>query len=152
MDCTKEVIMRGLTHAIRNCNRNIYEWMEKSKRGSTFTISHTEVRGLVKNWIIRSLKDTMGNIQADRVLRVGNLYVSVDDIHNCIGFISLSSTDEWRSVHRDVELVKECMTQINYKALRYDPKDYLLDGLTPVSMNYGHPANIDLSSIEKIKF
>ena len=144
------VIKRGLEEAIRECNRNIYEWMVKKKRGSIFTISHTEIRGLVKNWIIRRLKDIMGNVQADRVLREGNLYVSIDDTNNCIHSISLSSTEEWRSIHGDVEIVKSAMNDIVFTSLRYNPADYHMDDSKEA--HCGNPSWISLSSIEKIKF
>lgn len=143
-------IKRALEDAVRNCNRNIYEWMVKDKRGSRFTISHTEVRGVVKNWIIRKLKDVMGNVQADRVLREGNLYVSVDDRNNCIARISLSSTDEWRQIHGDIETVKAAMDDLDFEYLRYKPEDYHMDDVK----NYHHdnPTWISLETIEKIKF
>lgn len=151
-NCTEVVITRELKNAVRNCNRNIYEWLNGTKKRKVFTISHTEVRGLAKNWIIRYLKDVMGNIQTDRLLREGNLYVSVDDDNSCISYLDLSSTDNWRQLNNDIELVRSCMRSIDYKSLRYDPSEYESDGYTPKLLHFGDPSYIDLSSISKIKF
>jgi|SRR5688572_8445754 len=146
----KHQVKAALEGAIRNCNRNIHEWIEGKKKSSHFTISYTEIRGLVKNWIIRRLKDVMGVADIDRALREGNLCISVNETDNYICGLSLTSTDTWRALHRNIELIRDAMKDINYQSLRYNPNDYLLDGMTP---KYDfEPIYVDTSSIERIKF
>lgn len=152
MEISKETLKFTLSHAIRNCNRNIYEWMEKTKRGSKFTISHTEVRGLVKNWIIRSLKDGWGYLRVDKMMRSANLVVSVDDGHGCISGVALSNISEWEHAYRDVGLIKDVFNEMNFDLLRYDPKDYVMDSTCPVDDLYGSPAFADFSKIERVTF
>ena len=141
-------ILRALKDAVKNCNRNLYEWTNSTKKNTHYTISYTEVRGLVKNWVIRRLKDVMGVVNADRCLREGNLIITLDHNDNSIKSLTLCSTDEYRSAYKDIETIKKVMATIDYKSLKYDPADYLLDGFSPaLSIN-----NFDLSSIKNVKF
>jgi len=144
----EEKILHALKDAVRNCNRNLYEWTTSTKKNKHYTISYSEVRGLVKNWIIRRLKDVMGVVNADRCLREGSLVVTLNESDNSIGSLTLCSTDEYRLAYKDIETIKHCMARLDYKSLKYDPADYLLDGFSPaLSIN-----NFDLSSIRNIKF
>ena len=147
-----DVIKAGLESAIRNCNRNIYEWVEGKKKSSHFTISYTEIRGLVKNWMIRKLRDSMGLINVERALKEGNLSIHVNEVENYIAGLDLTSDGQWRKTMDDISLLKSIMKNINYKALTYNPSDYLMDGVTPKNENFDHPEFIDLSSIKNIKF
>ena len=147
---TKEQVKIALEGAIRNCNRNIYEWITVKKKSSHFVITYTEIRGLVKNWIIRRLKDLMGVATVDRALREGNLCISVNENDNYICSMTLTSVDNWRTLHQNIELINSAMKEINYESLRYNPNDYMLDGTTPISDF--EPIYVDTSSIERIKF
>jgi hypothetical protein len=153
-DLKKYEIKRGLEEAIKNCNRNIYEWVEKSKRGARFTISHTEIHGLVRNWVIRRLKDVLGAADADRVLRQGNLCVSVNPQNNSISRLYLTGDGDWSEVKTKIKVVKDAMSMIDYEAQRYDPKDYKLDGITPLNSHsfIDHPMSISFDSIKNVKF
>lgn len=146
-------IKNGLERAIKNCNRNLYEWLEKNKRGSIYTISYTEANGLVKNWIKRCMKDVVGSPTADRVLKEGNLVVAIDEKSNSIERLNLTPhRGHWKQLSDHIDMFQKCFDLINFKALRYDPNDYLLDGTTEKSPGITHPALLDLTSIDNIKF
>lgn len=155
MEITNEKLKMCISDAIRNCNRNIYEWMEKTKRGSRFTISHNEIRGLVKNWIIRRLRSEISIAQIDGILRNGNLVISVNDKDNYISslkFSSYRSNLSYSLMDNQINKFQEIFDSINYSSLKYNPSDYEIDGITPVLPNYGIPSMIDFESISKIKF
>jgi hypothetical protein len=146
---TKERVKNAIEEAVRNCNRNIYEWRVGNKREKFFTMSYTEMHGLAKNWLVRTLRDVLGMIDASRIFRDG-LCIHMDESEYCISRISLSSIDSWRGLHEKVEMVSNIMKEINYESLRYRHFDFAQDG--KYHRNYDNPSYIDLSSIDKITF
>lgn len=86
-------VMEELKRVIVNINRNLYEWRE-IRRGKTFTISYSEVYGLTKNWFVRGLRTIFGAADVDRLLRRGNLVISVDDAEFRIRAVYLKESNE----------------------------------------------------------
>ena len=153
MTASKEEIKRALEDAIRNCNRNMYEWITKNKRGSRFVITYTEVKGVVKNWIVRRLRTMIDHADLDRAIRYGNLVISINEKDGYIERIYLNdSNSHWSGIDNIIKRLMEAMESINYKHLKYDPSDYEIDGVQPKEAHFGNPANISLDTIKNIKF
>lgn len=132
MDSTTESSKKGkiiseLRRAIRNINRNLYEWKDRKAGKTNFSISYTEVYGVTRNWLIRCLRNAIGFQVADRIFRRGHLYLQINESLLCIESIRI---DHNGLFDRDATLVKEILDSIDFKSLRYDPKDYMMDGVT----------------------
>lgn len=123
---SKETLVALVRQAVTHVNRNLYEWTSGTKKGKIqFVITHSEVKGLVRGWLIRLLRDKIGYADSDRLLK--GVYVSMDADNACIKSISLCS---YGRSSRFYGLINDILSSIDYSKLRYDPKDYLMDGMS----------------------
>lgn len=123
----RESLKRELQLAIRNVNRNLHEWKDK-RRNTMLTISYTEIQGLIKNWIIRGLKNVLDSYSVNRMFARGNIVAMLNDDLR-ITNIHLSSG--WRlNTSAEFNLLQEIVSELDYKSLWYDPNDYKADGIS----------------------
>lgn len=145
---SKEALTDSLRKAICHVNRNIYEWRHDKKEKSVFVLSYTEVKGLVRNWLIRALRDKIGHADADRLCK--GVYISMDDQAFCVKSISLSWDARSHPLHATVDSI---LRDMNYRSLKYDPADYVTDGLSDKKPGVFDPFfHFSLEEIRNIKF
>jgi hypothetical protein len=150
MPAQREKVTIELKRAIRNINRNLYEWKDKKAGKTNFSISHTEVYSVTRNWIIRCLRSIMDASSVDRIFRGGHLYLQMDEANMCISKISTNSHETYRSYYNDAKTIGDILEKLDYKALRYDPDDYAPDGVTQTGFN--SEVFLSFDEISKIKF
>lgn len=144
----KETLINILREAISHVNRNLYEWtvgMKKSK--VKFTITFSEVRGLTRNWLIRSLRDKIGYAEADRVFK--GLYITIEPDNSAIQSISLSSEGKHCKTYNPIN---EILRSMNFKNLHYNPDDYVMDGMSERKAVFDPFFYFSTENIKQIKF
>lgn len=145
---SKETLIYMLREAICHINRNIYEWRHgKGRNREKFVMSFTEVKGLARNWLIRAFRDKIGPVDADRLFK--GVYVNMDEDTYSVKGIALSYEVKG---HKMYSLVDEVLSSLNYSQLKYDPKDYLMDGMSDRKPGFDPFFFISFSAIDAIKF
>ncbi len=126
----KELVLKGLTEAIKNCNRIFHSWVKEStKKGSFLKFSITEVRGLVKGEMFRSLRRHMLSQDIDNLFRIAHLFIQADMVKGNINGISLGEVDSWKSSSKSKrDEMNELLLKVPYKELHYNESDYSFIG------------------------
>jgi hypothetical protein len=149
---TREEITEQLKKAIRNINRNLHDWKKYRGTRTNFTISFTEVYGLTRNWIVRCLRSAVGPTIADGIFRKGHLFIQVDEENLCLAKISVNFIESSYLI-RHKTLISEVLSSIDYKSLRYNPSDYMVDGITQKDeLMYQPYTPMSLSHLDEFKF
>lgn len=145
---SKEILINSLKEAICHINRNLYEWTTGMKKGKIkFTITFSEVKGLARNWLVRSLRDKIGHGDADRMFR--GMYITVEPDNSAIKNISLSY-DARHS--KGYFLVNEILNSMNFKHLQYNPDDYVMNGMSARKETFDPFFYISFQNIQQITF
>lgn len=120
----KELVKFGCKEAIRNVNRNLAEWKkEESNPGRAIHVKQDEVNGLVKNWIMRSLKYKLGETIIQGIFKKGTFFVHLQQDGN-IKDICMNSLDYWEKNRYHATMKQVIEHEIDYKTLHYNPEDY----------------------------
>lgn len=130
MPAQKEKVTSELKNAIKNINRNIYEWKSGKSGKINFTMSYNEVYSLTKNWIVRCLRTITDPVTIDRIIRGGHILISMDEDNMCLNRITLANYETFRSYYKTAEIMNDILSKLDYTALRYDPKQYASDGVS----------------------
>ena len=145
---SKETLIMCIRDAISHTNRNIYEWTSGEKKGKAqFVISHCEVRGLIRNWLVRALRDKIGYGEADRLFR--HMYISMDTENSIIGSIELSSEGRYSQYYT---ITAEILRSMNYLSLKYNPNDYIMDGMSEKRDTFDPFFYFSIDKIKSINF
>lgn len=145
---SKETLVRTLREAVCHVNRNLYEWTTGAKKGKIqLTLGFNEVRGLVRNWLIRSLRDKIGYGEADRIFR--GMYITMEPDYGSIKSISLSSEGRYCRMYKPIN---EVLLSLSYQNLRYNPNDYVMDGMSERKKGFDPFFYISLDEIKSITF
>lgn len=145
---SKEILINTLREAISHINRNLYEWTVGMKKGKVnFTITFSEVRGLARNWLIRSLRDKIGYSEADRIFK--GMYITIEPDNSAIKSISLSSEGRYNKMYTPIN---EILSSMNFKNLHYNPADYVMDGMSPRKGSFDPFFYFSTENIKQITF
>ncbi len=149
---SKEALAEAIREAIRHVNRNLYEWTQGCKSNDTskvkLTLSHTEMVGLTRNWMVRSLRKLVGNRDADMLFR--GVVVIVDSSNLYVSAIYISTSGEYCKMYNTVG---EILRSITYKNLQYKSSDYLSEGMSGKKPSFFDPSLfISHAGIDAIKF
>lgn len=150
---SKETLTIAIRDAIRHINRNLYEWTNgynkksKSTPNVQLTLSYTEVKGLVRNWLIRSLRDKIGMREADRLFK--GIYITMNDDCCRIKKVSLSYDAKYEKLF---PMINDILGGLSYQLLGYDPADYEMDGMSQRKEGFDPSFFFSLEEIKAITF
>ena len=145
---TKEDIRDDVVMAIRNMNRNIYEWnnLRKRKHGQS-ALGFDEVHGLAKNWLVRRLRKIISHTELSHIFRRGNLSVSISGSGGYVTNMRIMYDEGWQECRKYTGMINDVFASINYEALKYD------GAITyPGEIIDKSDFVLDFSSIERINF
>jgi hypothetical protein len=150
---SREEIAEQLKRAIRNINRNLYDWKKYRGGKTNFSISYTEVFGVTRNWIVRCLRSSIGPTIADGIFRKGHLFIQVDEENLCLASIAVRFHEGDTYFNRYKATVSEVIDSLDFKSLRYNPLDYEIDGVTQKDEFVYQPyVPVSLSHLDEFKF
>lgn len=157
----RQEIKTAAETAIRNINRCLKSWNERA-RGNQYLgkITQTEVRGLVNNWLCKTLRDCIGFSALNHVMRNGRPLVQLsangDYVHNI--YFCQTHTYALKQLRDDIQ---EIFSQLDYESLKYNESDYKQDNVSPKSLiasidgehiHYDSSVNISFDDIKSIKY
>jgi hypothetical protein len=157
----KQEVRSAAEIAIRNINRCLTSWNKRAKENQYLgKITHTEVRGLVNNWLCKCLRDCIGTNALNHLMREGKpiMQLSPSGDHVINIYFCQVRTYASQQLRDDVQ---EIFSQIKYDQLRYNEEDYKQDNIVPKSLvasidgenvHYDSSVNISFDDIKSIKY
>lgn len=141
-------LREGCKEAIRNINKNLNRWCETKKYRSRIEVSLPDLNGLVKNWMMRCLKDKIGHGPTEQVFKRGVFFTHLSPEGN-ISSITTNSLDHWAKNMYHTR-IGEILSTLNYNDLRYNEQDY--NFLEPIATNFEPTFFVDFSGIRNFSF
>lgn len=143
---SKDKLVQAIREAITHCNRNIYEWTVGSKVSRIkLTFDRKEIYGLAKSWLIRKLRPMIGPTEADRIFK--GMSISMGDDY--VSGIYLSDEGGYC---RDYTTIRKILQDMNFEQLRYNPDDYVTDGMAERKSGFDSFFFVDFEDIKNVKF
>ena len=146
---SKEALTYAIRDAVRHINRNLYEWTTgyNNKSKVHLTLSYTEVKGLVRNWLIRSLRDKIGMREADRIFK--GIYITMSPDNTRIKNITLSYDAKNEKLF---PIINDILLGLGYQLLGYNPADYEMDGMSDMKKGFDPHFFFSLEDVKSINF
>lgn len=139
MEAQRDRVTSELKRAIMNINRNLYDWKGKKAGKTNFSISYNEVYSITKGWITRCLRSIIDTNVIDRVFRAGNLHLQVDDTDMYIKNLQLQDISLYRFYSDQATGLSNILKSIDFEKLKYNPDDFMLDGVTQRTDEFYYP-------------
>lgn len=147
----KADLYKTVVDSIRRVNGILTKWVaEANLPESKLKFGITDVRGLVKDQVLRSFRNHGSAQMLNRVLSKAYLYIDADMVKGSIRGLRLGELERYDSYHGEAGVMREILNKVPYNTLV--PYEYETIGTIKVSNEFNPHFNVSFEALESISF